>query len=144
MISLLIVPSRKQPRHVNDGCVEDVEDELRIDADGEHQERDGNDDELLAPNEIGETATTFDKWTAEKRLHRAHESHGREKKTQHGDRCKRSSNCKRAFENKKFANESVEPRQTERREHGNTHQAAKQRCPLHQSAEVADATQAAT
>src|SRR5260370_37290111 len=102
MISLLIVPSRKQPRHVNDGCVEDVEDELRIDADGEHQERDGNADELLAPNEIGETATTFDNWTAEKRLHRAHERHGRENKTHHGDSCKRSSNCERAFENYKF------------------------------------------
>src|SRR5260370_36406114 len=95
MTSLLIVPSHKQPRHVNDGCVEDVEDELRIDADGEHQERDGNDDELLAPNEIGETATTCDKWTAENRLHRAHENHCREKKTQHGDSWKRSSNRKR-------------------------------------------------
>src|SRR5260370_12015981 len=91
MISLLILPSRKQPRHVNDGCVEDVEDELRIDADGEHQERDRNDDELLAPNEIGETATTFAKWTPEKRLHRTHESHAPEKKTHNPDRCKRRS-----------------------------------------------------
>src|SRR5947209_3064400 len=34
-------PSGKQSRHLNDGCVEDVEDELRRDADGKHEQRNG-------------------------------------------------------------------------------------------------------
>ena len=38
----------KQTRHLRDGGVEDVEDKLRRDADGEHEQRHRNDDELFA------------------------------------------------------------------------------------------------
>ena len=51
--------SGKQSRHLNDGCVEDVEDELRRDADGEHEQGDGNDDPFLAALEIGEGRCNF-------------------------------------------------------------------------------------
>ena len=39
--------------------IEDVEDELRRDADDEHEERDGNDDEFLASQKIGESPATL-------------------------------------------------------------------------------------
>src|SRR4029453_10209661 len=50
--------SAKQSRHLNDGAVEDIEDELRRDADCEHEQCDGNNDELFAPQEIGERPAT--------------------------------------------------------------------------------------
>src|SRR6266550_2283278 len=84
-ISLLISRTlAEQPRHLNDGCVENVENELRRNPDREHQQRDGDDDELLAADEIGETAATFGERPAEERLHRTHESHSSEKETDHG------------------------------------------------------------
>src|SRR5262249_41173114 len=48
------------------------------------------------------------------------------------------------LENQEFANESVQSRQTERGKHGDAHPAAKQRCPLHQSTKITDATRSAT
>ena len=53
MISLFIRSvSAEQARHFRDGCVEDVEDELRRDADGEHEQRDRNNDEFFASPKI--------------------------------------------------------------------------------------------
>ena len=75
----------EQTRHLNDGGVEDVEKKLRRNPDREHQERDRDDDELLAAHKIGETTAAFGKRSAEERLHRAHESHGREKEAEHSD-----------------------------------------------------------
>src|SRR4030095_2518311 len=51
---------------------------------------------------------------------------------------------KMTLEDQKFADESIQSRQAQRRKHGNTHPAAKDRRPLHQSSEVTNATQSAT
>ena len=48
MSSRFALMSCKQARHLDDGAVENVEEELRRDADGEHQQRHGNDDEIAA------------------------------------------------------------------------------------------------
>ena len=80
----------EQSRHLNDGGVEDIEDELRIDADREHQQRGRDDDEFFVADEVGETAATFGERPAEEGLHHAHESHGREKQAEDCNRSKRS------------------------------------------------------
>ena len=51
--------SAKQPRHLNDRCVEDVEDKLRRDADGKHEQCDRDNDEFFAWQKIGKCAATF-------------------------------------------------------------------------------------
>ncbi len=139
----LLIPSGKQARHLNDGGVEDVENELRRDADREHEERDRNNDELLASQKIGKDAATIGERTAEERLHRAHKHDGRDEKTDDSNGRERSGDGERTFEDQKFADESVQSGQTERGKHGNAHPAAEQRSALHQSAEIVDAAQAA-
>src|SRR3982074_3569101 len=85
-ISLLIPTiSRKQASHLHHGRVEYVEDELRRDTEREHQQRDGNDDPFLIAQKIGKSAATFREWTAEERLHRAHEDDGGDEKAERGD-----------------------------------------------------------
>src|SRR5882724_13250853 len=78
--------SSKQPCHLYHGGVENVEEELGRDADGEHEKRDRNYDPLLVRSEIGKSDTGFDERTAEERLHRAHEDDGGEEETEHGRR----------------------------------------------------------
>ena len=39
--------SAKQPRHMNNGRIENVEDELWRDANGEHEQCEGNDDKFF-------------------------------------------------------------------------------------------------
>src|SRR4030095_2151990 len=108
MISFFIPwSSGKQTRHLSDGGVEDVEDELRRDADREHEQCDGNDDELFASQKIGERAATLGQGTAEERLHGARKRNRRDEQTNYCDRSKRSGDGKGTFENKKFADESV-------------------------------------
>ncbi len=63
MISLLI-DSREQPRHLNDGCVENVEQELRCNADGKHEQCHRDNHELFASQKIGKSGTTFCEWSA--------------------------------------------------------------------------------
>src|SRR5262249_25631249 len=77
--------SAKQSRHLNDGCVENVKDELRRDANGEHEQSHGNHDEFFPAQKIGEHAATFCEWPAEKRLHRSHKNDGCDEKADHGD-----------------------------------------------------------
>src|SRR5712691_11859184 len=68
---------------VNDGCVEDVEDKLGRDADGEHQQRDWNDDPLFRSQEIGKVAATLSQGAAKERLHCARKHDRRDKQTDH-------------------------------------------------------------
>src|SRR6266567_5869035 len=75
--------SGKQPRHLYHGGVENVEKELGDDADGEHEKCDRNYHPLLVRSEIGKSGTSFDEWTAEERLHCAHEDDGGEEETEH-------------------------------------------------------------
>ena len=79
----------EQSRHLNDGGVEDVENKLRRDPDGEHEQRDGNNDPFLAAPEIGKGVTTLRQRTAEERLHHAHEDDGGNEKADYGDGCER-------------------------------------------------------
>ena len=75
----------EQSRHLNDGCVENVEYKLRRDANGEHEQRDRNDRDLFPRQKIRKSAAILCQRPTEERLHRAHESHGREKETDYGD-----------------------------------------------------------
>jgi len=135
--------SAKQPRHVNDCRVENTEDELWRDANNEHEQCYRDYDDFFSSQKIGERAATLCEWSAEERLHRSHENNGCEEKTDH--RYSRECRChrERAFENQKLANKSVQPRQTERRKHCDTHPTTEQWCPLHQAAEIVDASQTA-
>src|SRR5439155_11236322 len=100
-------PSGKQSRHLDDSCIENVEDELRGDADDEHEQCHRNDDELFASQEIGERAATFGQGTAEERLHGARKCNRRDEQANYCDSGERSRHRERAFENEKFANESI-------------------------------------
>src|ERR1051325_7079301 len=130
--------SAKQPRHVNDCRVENTEDELWRDANGEHEQCYRDYEDLFASQKVGERTATLCEWSAEKRLHRSHENDGCEEKTDHRNSRECRSHRERAFENQKLANKSVQPRQTERRKNCNTHPTTEQWCPLHQATEVFD------
>ena len=104
--------SAKQPRHLNDCRVENVEDELRRDAYREHEQRYGNHDKFFPSQKIGERAATFCERSAEQRLHRSHKNDGGDEKADHGDGRERRRHCKRRFENQKLAYKSIQPWQT--------------------------------
>ena len=90
--------SAEQARHLNDRGVEDVEDELRCDADREHEQRDGHNYERLASPEIGKSAATLCQRTAEERLHRMRKHDGRDEKTDHRNGRERSGDGEGTFE----------------------------------------------
>ena len=77
--------SAKQPRHLNDGRIENVEDELRHDADGEHEQCHRNHDKFFPSQKIGECAAIFCKRSAKQRLHRSHKNDGCDEKADHGN-----------------------------------------------------------
>src|SRR2546430_4031771 len=107
MISLLTRGnSGKQPCHLRNRGVENVEEELGRDADGEHEKCD-RDHPLLVRPEIGKSVTGFNERPAEKRLHYTHKDDGGKEETEHGHRGERGSNSEGTFEDKKFADESV-------------------------------------
>src|SRR4029450_10335844 len=105
--------SAKQPRHVNDRRVEDTEDELWRDANGEHEQCYGNNDELFPPQKIGERAATFCERSAEERLHRSHENDGCDEKTDHANGREGRCHRERRFENQKLPNKYIQPREPE-------------------------------
>ena len=80
---------------------------------------------------------------AEERLHGAEKNNGGEQETERGNGRERRRDGEGAFEDEKFADESVQPGQAERGKHGDAHPAAEQRRSLHQPAEIVDAAQAA-
>src|SRR5437763_5876696 len=113
--SLLMAPSsRKQPRHLHNGGVENVEKELRDNADGEHEQCDRNYQPLLVRPELGKSDTGFDERAAEERLHRTHEDNGSEEETENRHSGERSGHGEGTFEDKKFADKSVQSGQSER------------------------------
>ena len=124
---------------MNDGRIENVEDELRCHAYCKHEQCYGDDDKFFPSQKIGERAATFCEWSTEQRLHRSHENDGCDEKADHGNSSERCRHRKRAFENQKLANKSVQPWQTERRKHGYTHPTAEERRSLHQATEIVDA-----
>src|SRR5437588_13117952 len=106
--------SSKQPCHLYHGGVENVEEELGRDADGEHEKGDRNYYPLLVRPELGKSDTGFDKRAAEKRLQHAHKHNGGEEETDYRHRGKRGSNSEGTCEDEKLADKSVESGQTER------------------------------
>src|SRR5262245_66249399 len=99
--------STEQPRHMNDGRIENVEDELRKDADGEHEQCYRNHDKFLASQKIRERAAGFCEWSAKEALHRSHKNDGCHEEADHGKGRERRRHRERAFENQKLANKSV-------------------------------------
>jgi len=77
---------------MNDGRIENVEHELRHDADGEHEQCYGNHDKFFPSQKVGERAATFCEWSAEERLHRSHENDGCHQKANYGDGRERRRN----------------------------------------------------
>src|SRR6478736_4490797 len=95
--------SSKQPRHLYHGGIENVEEELGRDADGEHEKGGRDYYPLLVRPELGKSDTGFDERAAEKRLHYAHKHNGGEKETDYRHRGKRGSNSEGTLEDEKFA-----------------------------------------
>ena len=135
--------SAKQLRHVNDRRIENVEDELRCDADGEHEQCYGNHHEFLSSQKIWKRAAIFCERSAEESLHGSYKNDGGDEKAYHGNGRERRRHRERRFENQKLADKSVQAWQTEGRKHGDTHPTAEQRCSLHQPAEIVDTTRTA-
>ena len=107
-INWLFAPiSGEEPRHLDDGAVEDVERELRCDPEGEHEQGHGNDDELFASKKIRKAIATFSQGTAEEHLNRAQESHGGEEQAEEGHGGRDHREAERAFENEELADEAV-------------------------------------
>src|SRR6266581_217219 len=85
----LLIESCKQSRHLNDCCFENVENELRRDADGEHQQCHRSDDKFFASQKIRKRAATVCERPTEERLHGAHEDDGCDEKPDHSNGRKR-------------------------------------------------------
>src|SRR2546423_13719986 len=98
--------SSKQPRHLYHGGVENVEEELGGDADGEHEKGDRNYYPLLVRSELRKSDTAFDERAAEERLHCTHENNGGEEETDTGHCRKRRGQGEGTFEDEKFADKS--------------------------------------
>src|SRR5437868_3501156 len=145
MMSLLIVGdfSGKQPCHLHNGIVKNVEKKLGNDANREDEENDWNNRPFLVSFEIGETGDSFSKRTAEERLHSAHKDNGGEKETKHRDGGIAGRDSEGTFENQKLADKSIKPGQPERRKHDHAHPATKERGALHQAAEIIDSARTA-
>ena len=92
---------------MNDGRVENVEDELRRDADGEHEQCHRNYEKFFPSQKIGECAATFCEWSAEERLHCPHKNDGCEEEADYGNGREGCRHRERRFENQKLANKSV-------------------------------------
>src|SRR6266550_256298 len=105
--------SGKQPRHLYNGGVKNVEEELRRDTDHEHEKRDWNNRPLLVRLEIGKIGAGFSERTAEERLHRAHKDNGSKKETKHRDGGIAGSDGKGTFEDEKLADKAVQSWQAE-------------------------------
>src|SRR5437763_533462 len=117
-IALLMAGSSgKQPCHVHNSGVKNVEEELRGDANREHEKCDGNNRPFFVRAEIEEGRAGPRKRTAEERLHSAHKDNGGEKETKHRDGGIAGSNGKGTFKNEKLADKSVESGKSERRKH---------------------------
>ena len=111
MIALLIAGSSgKQPRHLNNRGVKNIEEKLGGDADREHEKRDGNNRPFFVRAEIGENGAGSRKRTAEKGLHCAHKNDGGEKETNNGDCGIASNDGEGTFENEELADKSIESR----------------------------------
>ena len=72
---------------MNDGRIENVEHELRHDADGEHEQCHGNHDKFFPSQKIGERAAIFCERSAKERLHRSHKNDGCDEKADHSNGC---------------------------------------------------------
>ena len=72
---------------MNDGRIENVEDELRHDADDEHEKCHRNHDKFFPSQKIGERAATLCEWSAEERLHRSHKNDRCDEKAEHSNGC---------------------------------------------------------
>src|SRR3954471_10836288 len=99
--------SAKQPRHVNHRRIEDVEDELRCDADREHEQCYGNHDEFFSSQKIGKRAATFCERSAEESLHGSYKNDGGDEKAYHGNSRERRRHPERRFEDQKLADKSI-------------------------------------
>src|SRR5437868_11789624 len=99
--------SSKQPCHLYHSGVENVEEELGCDADGEHKKCDRNYYPLLVRPELGKSHIGFAERAAEERLHHAYENNGGEEETGNRHRGERSGHGEGPFKDKKFADKSV-------------------------------------
>src|SRR6476646_3683429 len=102
--------STKQPRHLNERRIENVEDELRCDADGEHEQCYGNHHEFLSSQKIWKRAAIFCERSAEESLHGSYKNDGGDEKAYHGNGRERRRHRERRLENQKLANKSIQPR----------------------------------
>src|SRR5262249_54050947 len=82
--------SAKQSRHLGDGCVENVEDELRCETDREHEQCHRNDRNLFSRQKIGKITATLCQRSAEEHLHRLRENDCRRKQANY---CNRREGC---------------------------------------------------
>src|SRR5579885_1008515 len=108
--------STEQPRHLNHGCVKNVEQELRRDANGKHQQRRRNDSQSFPLSKVRQRAAVIRERSAKKQLHRSRKNNRRDEQTNHRHCREDRRQGKRPFENQKLADEPVESRQTQRRE----------------------------
>ena len=92
---------------MNDGRIENVENELRRYANGEHEQCYGNHNEFFPPQKIGKRTAIFCERSAEESLHRSHKNNGGDEKADHGDGRERRRHRERRFENQKLANKSI-------------------------------------
>src|SRR5205807_3328422 len=100
-------------RHLHYGRIENVEQELRRDANGEHEQCYRHDDEPFAWPEVRECRAVRVERSAKQRLHYSHERDRSEKQAEHGNSGVWRGCAKRTFENQEFTDKAVQSRQTE-------------------------------
>ena len=109
MSSRFAAMSDEEPRQVDDGAVENLEEKMWRDADTEHHQGDRDDDELLSSHEIRKRLTALGQGTAEEHLHGSQESYRGEKQPEHGDGGRNHRETERALEDEELTDKPVRP-----------------------------------
>jgi hypothetical protein len=107
MIARVVTISGKEPRHLGDRSVEDVEEKLGSNPNGKHQEGHWDNYEFFAREKVRKRRARVRERAAEEQLDGAQKSNGGEKQAEHGDSRRNHREAESAFENQEFADEAV-------------------------------------
>src|SRR6185437_8163892 len=128
---------------VHNGWVHAVQDQLRNEAEQDHEPDDRCKRMALTVVQVREFLPAFGDRPAEDFLNDIEEHCGVNQQAEHRDRSGNPVEREDAAEDEELADEAVKARQAQRREHGDAHEASEHRRGLAQAAEIQEAANSA-
>src|SRR6185369_5903540 len=108
--------------HAGHGGVKNREHQLRRQTKHESNHDRRNNDGSFMQREFGALSTFFIKWTEKHLAKKREQINGRQQQSEHSGSAGQRREPERSLENQKFRRKTAQPRQTERREKGDSHQ----------------------